>query len=264
MTTKHGQIDAHDRATSLARQILYRFVAHTLKDPQNGSWIKLKEFEDDLLIHEAAFFLRSHVRLDDASLAPGERPSSELCVKTLFEHLPSSTAEMNSIYEQTFGLLVSSPCPPYESEYIDSKFVFQRSNALADLNGFYAAFGLKVADDRPERSDHIVLELEFMAHLIRLERAAAEIDISECVERQRVCHDAQARFLREHLVWWVPAFSKLLRRIDPVGFYGAVGTFLGALIAFERTAFELPAPSRGAAPSEIEMSEMCDSCQIGV
>jgi TorA maturation chaperone TorD len=252
-----------DPAIILARQILYRFAACTLMDPRTGSWQKLKEFEGDLLIQEAAAILRSHTRLGDASLAPGERPSSELCVKSLLEHLPSSAKEMNSIYEQTFGLLVSSPCPPYETEYIDSKFVFQRSNALADLNGFYAAFGLRVSGDRPERADHIVLELEFMAHLIGLELAAAEIDTPESAEHRQISHSAQAKFIGEHLAWWVPAFSKLLRRIDPIGFYGAIGTFLGAFMAIERTLIGLPVPTRGAVPSEIEMSEMCDSCQMG-
>ena len=102
-----------------------------------------------------------------------------------------------------------------------------------------------------------------MAHLIGLERAAAEIETPEGVEHQRLCHAAQVRFLREHLAWWVPAFSKLLRRVDPVGFYGAIGTFLGAWIAMESTLFGLPVPSRSASPSELEMSEMCDSCQGG-
>jgi TorA maturation chaperone TorD len=263
MTTKRGQIETFDRATSLARQILYRFTACALTDPQSGSWNRLKEFEGDHLIHEATAVLRSGARSNDVSLGLGEQPPNELCVASLLEYLPRSADEFNSIYEQTFGLLVSSPCPQYETEYIDSKFVFQRSNALADLNGFYTAFGLKVSDNRPERSDHIALELEFMAHLIRLERAAAEIDTPECSEHQLVSHNAQARFLREHLTWWVPAFSKLLRRVDPDGFYGAIGTFLGAWIAIERTRFGLPVFSKSAAPSEIEMSEMCDSCQMG-
>src|SRR5690606_23316856 len=123
------------------------------------------EFKDDLLVHEATAFLRSRARLDDTNLAPGEQPPGELRVEPLLDRLPDSTEAMNSIYEQAFGLLVSSPSPPYESEYIDGKFVFQRSNALADLNGFYTAFGLKISDERPERPDHIGLELEFMAHL---------------------------------------------------------------------------------------------------
>ena len=261
MTTKLKQIDTHDQAISLARQILYRFAACTLMDPRSGTWERMREFEDDFLIHEAAAVLRSHAQMDNSSLAPGEQPPSELCVKSILIHLPSSSEEMNSKYEQTFGLLVSSQCPLYETEYIDSKFVFQRSNGLADLNGFYAAFGLKVSDDRPERSDHIVLELEFMAHLIGLERAAAEVDTPDWIDRRLVSHDAQASFIREHLAWWVPALSRLLGRVDPDGFYGSVGTFLGALLPIERSLFGLPVPTRGAAPSENEMSEMCDSCQ---
>lgn len=263
MTTEREQTNTFDQATSLARQILYRFAACALADPQSGSWRQLKEYKGDLLVHEAAAFLRSHARRNDTDLAPGEQPPSELCVESLFDRLPDTAEAMNTMYEQVFGLLVSSPNPPYESEYIDGKYVFQRSNSLADLNGFYTAFGLKISDERPERPDHIGTELEFMAHLIGLERAAAEIDTLECGERRQICYDAQSRFIQEHLAWWVPAFSKLLRRDDPLGFYGAIGTFLGAWIAFERTLFGLPASRRGAVPSKLEMPEMCDSCQLG-
>lgn len=263
MTTHLGKTPHTDIAINLARQILYRFAAYALQDPRSGNWRELKQFEYDCLIHETAALLRSCKGLKARDLANGEQPLRSLQVTDILALLPDSPEAFNAVYEQTFGLLVSSPCPPYESEYINSKFVFQRSNALADLNGFYQAFGLKMSDSHPERSDHIVAELEFMAHLIALENSAAEFDSLESDERRQICRDAQEKFLAAHLVWWVPAFGKLLGRNNPGGYYSAVGNFLGAMMAMERTLFHLPPGLSNAEPSVAEASELCEGCTLG-
>ncbi len=145
-----------------------------------------------------------------------------------------SPSRLNEAYERTFGLLVSGTCPPYETEYVNSKFTFQRSQQLADVSGFYTAFGLEPSSQHPERQDHIVLELEFMAFLLGLERRAAESDELESGERVAVCRDALERFLEQHLAWWVPTFSKLLSMEDPEGYYGALARFLAAFVPAER------------------------------
>jgi TorA maturation chaperone TorD len=156
--------------------------------------------------------------------------------------------------------LVSCACPPYESEYIDSKYAFQRSNALADVSGFYCAFGLKISEQHPERPDHVVLELEFMAHLLALESHAWDEDPARCTANRQVCRDAQSRFFREHLAWWTPAFAKLLGRENPRGYYATVGVFLAALLPAERALLGLPPVSHTVRPSVTESDELCDGC----
>ncbi|MEI2723972.1 MAG: molecular chaperone TorD family protein [Verrucomicrobiota bacterium] len=153
---------------------------------------------------------------------------------------PIHRERLNAEYERTFGLLVSGACPPYETEYVDSKFTFQRSNSLADISGYYQAFGLAISDQHPERPDHVVLELEFVAHLLGLERQAAVEDSDRRAEHLQVCRDAQARFLGEHLAWWTPAFAKLLGCANQNGFYAAAGVFLAALIPAGRPAQAAP------------------------
>lgn len=252
-----------DPAVNLARQLLYRFAALALLDPRAGSWSHLHRLREDGALLDAAALLRSIPKARAESFGLGEVSVDNLEPRLVLDLLPASSEALNAEYERTFGLLVSSACPPYESEYIGSKFAFQRSNALADLNGFYHAFGLQVSEAYPERPDHIVLELEFMARLLALENAAWNVEPVPRVDAGQVCRDAQVRFLREHLAWWTPAFSRLLCQAEPGGYYAAVGAFLAALIPAERTLLGLPPASHNVRPSVAEAQELCDGCQIG-
>jgi TorA maturation chaperone TorD len=195
-------------------------------------------------------------------LARGELPLARLDAAEVLAALPCAGEALNAAYETTFGLLVSSPCPPYESEYVDSKFTFQRSQVLADVAGFYRAFGVDPSEEHPERHDHIVLELEFMALLVEMERRAEESAGPREIERGAVCRAAQQKFLTEHLAWWTPAFARLLARENPGGFYASVGSFLMALIPAERALLGVATPPKPANPTTIERPEECDGCVL--
>lgn len=251
-----------DQALSLARQALYRFTAMALVDPRAGTWRQLSDLRTDPLLDAAAAVVRHDPAAKADTLALGERPLEDLDPAAVLKRLPATAAELNGEYERTFGLLVGSACPPYETEYIHGKFTFQRSQTLADVSGFYRAFGLKPSDWFPERHDHIVQELEFMALLLGLERRAADSQAADRHERIEVCRDAQLRFFREHLVWWAPAFARLLARENAGGFYAAVGNFLAALMAAERSLLGVEPPVAGAAPSTLEPPDACDGCQL--
>jgi TorA maturation chaperone TorD len=255
-----------EEAISIARQSVYRFTAVSLLDSRPGAWEKLREIEQGRLVCDAAAFLRTEPRAAATTLAPGERPLADLDPEFVLSRLPKTRAKFNDNYERTFGLLVSSNCPPYETEYINSKFDFQRSNGLADIAGFYRAFGLERSSSYPERHDHIVLELEFMAYLIWLERLATRNDGSEWRERASTCRRAQHQFVKHHLAWWIPAFARLLALQDPNGFYEAVGHFLAAFVAAERSMLGVEATCHPTAdqptPSLIERPEVCEGCAI--
>ena len=151
-----------------------------------------------------------------------------------------------------FGLLVSSNCPPYETEYVNSKFTFQRSNTLADMAGFYRAFGLETS---PIRNGTTTSCSNWNSWLIwsawngrRLKSARhvarAPADLPRC----------PAAIPGEHLAWWAPAFAHLLTRQNPGGFYEAAGTFLAALIPAERSLLGVPVPTLARSETDFHRS----------
>ena len=132
------------------------------------------------------------------------------------------------------------------------------------VSGFYSAFGLKRSDEHPERQDHIVLELEFVACLLGLERQAAQSDDPLGAEQAATCRDALARFVREHLCWWSPTFAVLLAKEAGGGYYHDVGVFLAALVPALRSLLDVPAPAlpSAVAPSSAPRPEECEQCPI--
>lgn len=96
---------------------------------------------------------------------------------------------------------LSPECPPYETEY-GSPHVFAQSGELADIAGFYRAFGL--AAPATERVDHLAVELEFLSFLAFKEAWA--VNNGE-TERTGELREIQAKFLADHLARWAPAFA---------------------------------------------------------
>ena len=138
-------------------------------------------------------------------------------------------------YRQTFGHTISQECPPYETQY-GSAHLFQQAQGLADIAGFYRAFGLEVSDRAKERLDHIAVELEFMGFLA-FKEAYALTHHGE--EKASICREAQRKFLEEHLARWAPLFAKLLGRKAQEGFYRELASFLEAFITAECRSLEV-------------------------
>ncbi|MCC7087193.1 MAG: molecular chaperone TorD family protein [Pirellulales bacterium] len=263
-TIKTEPLQRLDLALLTARQVLYRFASISFLDPKAGAWEMLRSMSGDRLLQEAAQVVRDECGASPTELGRGELALDELRPDLVLRRLPAAHDELNEQYEATFGLLVSSTCPPYETEYVNSKLVFQRSNALGDIAGFYRAFQLEPSRELPERHDHIVLELEFMAYVIGLEIAAANHCAAEWHERREICHSAQQRFLAEHLAWWTPAFGYILGRQNADGFYAAAGRFLAALIPADRALLEVPLPVVGeVTPTSIDRPDECEGCPVG-
>jgi TorA maturation chaperone TorD len=243
-------------ALDFARECVYRFLAAALSDPWSGHWQLLFEEESRDIARAAAELLRQEPA---ATPGMGELAADHFDFAALLERLPRSASELRAEYDRKFGLLLCRECPPYETEYQPAEDTFLRSQQLADIAGFYRAFGLEPSRSRPERPDHVALELEFMAFLIMKKRLAGGSAI-EPNEQAEVCADAIAKFFREHLAWWIPAFATGLRRKAGTGFYALVGKVLAALLPLERARLEIPAPRFPLQPDLIEQPEEQPSC----
>jgi TorA maturation chaperone TorD len=262
MSTAAAAPDVFECLNLYALRTLYRYAALALADPHLGTWQQLTDDRWQQLVVAAAALLRDDPAAQPSEPGWGELPVQRLRPGEVFAALPTAGAAWNDDYERVFGLLASGNCPPYETEYIDSKLSFQRAQALADIAGFYRAFGWTPSSEHPERPDHIALELEFLATLCDMQARASQNDVHDGEERAAVCRDAQAKFLAEHLLWWAPAFARLLAHADPKGPYAAIGRFLTSLLPAHRALLNLPSYSGPQRPSRVEPPEECDGCLL--
>lgn len=94
---------------------------------------------------------------------------------------------------------------------------------LADVAGFYRAFGLRVVDERP---DHVIAQLEFLAMAVLAEAEAIESGESDDAE---AAADAIRSFLRDHLGGWIDAWAArvgAVAELDPWVPYAAAAAEL--------------------------------------
>lgn len=248
-------------AIDLARECLYRFLSVCVDGPYIETWYQLENEENLRLAREAAAVIREEAEAAaPVELSPGERPPQELDLDPLVEAMRRPLDELRAEFDRAFGLVVAKECPPYETEYHLSSETFFRSQELADIAGFYRAFGLEPGGFRPERPDHLALELEYMAFLLMKQRlAAAEPGRAE---RAEVCRLAQRQFLRDHLAWWVPAFSRGLERKAENGYLAALARVLAAFIPVERQHLGVETSKRPARPALIERPEEQTGCNV--
>lgn len=145
--------------------------------------------------------------------------------------------ELVGSHLRLFGHAVRGTCPPYELEYGRGEIIQQTAD-LADLAGFYAAFGLCLGEGAYERADHVCVECEFMCVLCAKEAWGIRQGNMELVD---ACCDAQRQFLRDHLARWLPAFSHRVASLDPDGFHGHAAALAAAFIDEECRAFDIEA-----------------------
>jgi TorA maturation chaperone TorD len=249
-------------AVDLARECLYRFLATVLRDPASPAWRSILSADNQRLAGEAGKLLREEALTQTMTLGFGELPPSELDLRPLLALFAEPIEAQVAEYDRVFGLVIAKECPPYETEYYPAKETFQRSQQLADIAGFYRAFGIEPSMSTPERPDHIALELEFMAILSMKKRLAllTDEDGSNGMEQAMICEDAARKFFTDHLCWWVPAFATGLRRKAGAGLYAAVAGVLAAWIPAERMRLGVPPARMAVQATLVERPEEQAGC----
>jgi len=172
-----------------------------------------------------------------ATRPPPEEPSPDgVDVRPVWRYLQLPATRRGQTWDAVFGLVVSQECPPFETEYLPSRDAFQRAQELADVAGFYQAFGLQPPPRCGLRPDHAALELEFVAFLLEKirtsassfapagnrggccraastpDRLAAEAAAAAADEHEKICRDALRSFMTDHVAWWIPTFARALEK----------------------------------------------------
>ena len=250
---------AHD----LAREGLYRFFAAVLSDPRTARYALMRDSMNLNWLQAATELLREEQA--PASLGFGEQPPEELSVDDVWTFLNLDRKHQMAEYQRVFGLMSCRECPPYETEYHPNNEPFFRSQQMADVAGFYNAFGLVTPPNCSERPDHLPLQLEFMAYLLMKARLARQSDDQAGWHDQvEVCAETAQKFFAEHLAWWVPSFTRGLRHKAGDGLFAELADALAAFITLERQRYGLPPaklPVHPDADAELE-EEGCAGCTL--
>ncbi|HET7853438.1 MAG TPA: molecular chaperone TorD family protein [Candidatus Methylomirabilis sp.] len=223
---------------AIHRAFCYQFLSLAFSYPEEGTLTTLEAGLADLVESLRALA----VSYDAARLQPALREARE----RLLDH----QGEYNALFATALK------APSWETAYEIDKTA-RRATELADIQGFYRAFGLALC--APVEADNLVTELEFLSLLQQKKHYALRERNGEGAE---VCEDAYQKFLADHLGRWHEAFLHRLTEAAEEEYYREIGLLLNAVLNSEmaglhRTIRRLAKPA--AEPLE-ENTWPCEPC----
>jgi len=203
---------------ALARAVVYRMLSMGFQPPTEARLEEIGARDGFRAVTAALQYLDVSAAARLESLAVPDADTLSASFWRLFGHT-------------TRGLICAC-----ETEYGPDNG-FHQPQQLADIAGYYFAFGLHPVAATDTRADHIACECEFMDFLSRkqahlLDQADAGADVSETLE---VTEIAERSFLREHLGRFGRAFAARVATEDGDGYFGALGRLLLAFVDAECT-----------------------------
>ncbi|HET8577194.1 MAG TPA: molecular chaperone TorD family protein [Methylomirabilota bacterium] len=138
--------------------------------------------------------------------------------------IPDLAEELRA--EHTGLFVLPAGVIPHEAFYLDPK---QRlgGRLTIEVDRFYQNAGIPIHHHPIEMSDHLGLELEFMAALCRLQ---GELEDAGDVTVREQCVGFQRTFLEEHLGRWAPECCENVVRHARYGFYKAIARFTAEFV----------------------------------
>ncbi|MFN4307602.1 molecular chaperone [Sulfurihydrogenibium azorense] len=177
----------------ICKAFLYEYLSVGFSYPTFETFKLLKDRYDDL--EEAIKCLSIDFNVDNFIQSFDE--------KSLF----SIEGEYNNLF------LIGLKAPNFETAYELDK-TGRKSIELADLSGFYEAFGLKLS--KAIEPDNIQVELEFLSILLQKIILLEEKNDTEGVQ---ICYEAYEKFLKEHIGRWYDLFVKLIQSNSEEKYY---------------------------------------------
>lgn len=195
--------------TPVQRAAMYELFARCLAYPDEAALQALGEF---------------------ASLARDVLPGSATGLLGVFLGGPNAE-DLKAAYMETFTAVTSPDCPTYESAFVCTD-AGQQPVVMADVAGYYRAFGLELAAGAM-RPDDACVELAFLGYLCRKEAYALEhLGAARVGQARR----AQRMFLREHFGRWGEALGDRLADSAVHESYRELGIALREWVAAEAAA----------------------------
>jgi len=210
-----------------ARSTIYGAVSVIFSSPESKKFSMLMKEDFRTCVSEACFDLGKQINQKENILL------SQLFQKLINKVDRVGLEKVKSEFVDIFGHTLSKQITPYALEHLKNSDVFFRTQKLADLNGFYKAFGMEV--ESIERADHISTQSEFLSFLLFKELIA---DQNNLFEEKEICNKALTDFQKEHFLDWVEMFSENMINYVEDEFYMLAGKFLHNFIKGEKIIYK--------------------------
>jgi len=207
-----------------ARSTIYGAVSVIYSGPESKKFSMLMKDDFRTCVLEACLDLEEHIN------QKGNILLSQLFQKLIDKVDSLGLEKVKSEFVDIFGHTLSKEITPYALEHLKNSDVFFRTQKLADLNGFYKAFGMEV--ESIERADHISTQTEFISLLLLKEIIAKQNNL---FEEKEICEKALIDFQNEHFLDWVEIFSENMINYVDEEFYMLAGKFLHDFIKKEKS-----------------------------